>query len=538
MDQIQLNHALKDLTKLVKGLRFYPAGHPALRAALQETLQNFAPLLRKGTPLICTIRRDGFYSGDESVGRNNPALQNLALLLFSRRIHHLMILQDLSGRDLLAFSRSLSLAPPQIEERGGIQEVLRKEEVSTLWVNEIELDKVLPRKKEIEEKRRILRQAEKSRRENKPGLSASEKDVARDLTATPPESHQEKRPAHSSRDLQKLLQELQRENSDQRYRTLLQELTPLVRRNLNDEGRLPVLRAFILLCHNSSSRRVTSSRREDSRHFLDHLASSETIDFLITYLCLPAIEEKNRLNLIKVLVLLREKSVQPLLDRLKEERDNRSRKLISSVIIRLGSPAIPALIGALDDDRWVVVRNAVFILGSIREEETVPLLAPRLFHPEPKVRQETLRALTRIGGPDAVAILVKILDSPDRELSRQVLLALAAIRSPRAVPALLRLLNRPDPFFMHVEMKKGAAKALGEIGSAEAVPHLIRVLESRRFWRRSRINEIRAAAAAALGEIGNEKALPSLEKILDDHSEDVSRAAANALKMIQKGLNG
>jgi len=71
-------------------------------------------------------------------------------------------------------------------------------------------------------------------------------------------------------------------------------------------------------------------------------------------------------------------------------------------------------------------------------------------------------------------------------------------------------------------LRFNAALALGEIGHASAVPHLITAL-------RDRDSEVRRSAVMALGKIGHPSALPHLAKALADENVNVGTTAAEAL---------
>jgi ATP-dependent DNA helicase RecQ len=67
---------------------------------------------------------------------------------------------------------------------------------------------------------------------------------------------------------------------------------------------------------------------------------------------------------------------------------------------------------------------------------------------------------------------------------------------------------------------------LGARRDAEGVPFLVRVLAA------AERDDQRRLAAVALGEIGAAAARPALTAALDDHSDDVSRAASEALRRL------
>ena len=506
----QLEEALKGLIKMVKADRFYPPAHPALNATAKEAQSAFSSVLGESDYLSLGIRKEGFFLGEKAVAPGNTILQKLALALFARRIHRLMILPDLTPRDLRTFTQCISLAPADIQGRGGIQDVLSKARVSTIWVNEIDLEQVLARKDEIEA-------------EKETGLESGM------------EGEEQPSPLLTEGNLERIIERLQREKDDERYQQLIKELVPLIPPNLTEEGRMQVLRAYTLLCMHASNRRLSETRREQSLHALNQLTTEETLDFLTMALCIKGQAQDLRETILQILAFLKGKTIRYLMDRLAAERDAPTRRILTEALVRQRSAAVPVLVEYLTDERWYVVRNAVSILGDIRDQETADYLTPLLEHPDLRVRREAIRALTRIGGAGAVGILLKTLEGRDQDLCRQALLSLGAIKDPAAVPALINLLNRSDSGPKYGEITREAIKALGEIGSDEAVPTLLSILKKRKFWRRSQYDEMRTAAALALGEIGSLEPVPDLEKAADDRSETVARAAVQALKQLRKG---
>jgi HEAT repeat protein len=75
------------------------------------------------------------------------------------------------------------------------------------------------------------------------------------------------------------------------------------------------------------------------------------------------------------------------------------------------------------------------------------------------------------------------------------------------------------------QVREEAARALGEVGDAQAVPHLIQALSDK-------YAKVREAAASALGRIGDERAAPHLVQALRDQSMQVRSEAVKALSQI------
>ncbi|RME31191.1 MAG: hypothetical protein D6800_01025, partial [Candidatus Zixiibacteriota bacterium] len=93
---------------------------------------------------------------------------------------------------------------------------------------------------------------------------------------------------------------------------------------------------------------------------------------------------------------------------------------------------------------------------------------------------------------------------------------LGLIKSDKAVPALSQALWDESPYVVC-----SAAEALGEIGSPQAVPHLIAVAE--------KSEDARLQAVEALGKIGDERALPMLYALLSTDDPMILFAAIESL---------
>jgi len=522
-----LENALRGLIKLIKAVRFYPPAHPALLAAAREANLGFTPLLQDAPPLSLQVRRDGFLLDDSAIGPGSPPLQNLAAFFFSRRIQRLTILPDLSERDLKAFAASLSLEQGRMLKMGGLPEVLKKALVTTLWVNEVDLTKIEASKSEREsEKLEMISQ----------GLDVSEDSLlAQEAAEGEGQIPHELSGASEEDELKKVLDELRRPLSDQRYLQLLQQLVPLFPPYLTESGRHLVLQGLILLCRNASPQQKSEFRREHSRHTLKQVQTDQLLDCMLAFLCSREVGKDTREQISRVLAVLGGNAARRMMLRLAEEGEAAFRKILAEALVRQGANAVPVLIEYLRDDRWYVVRNALAILGEIRSQQAVPHFQPLLGHLDTRVRREAIRALTRIGGKEAVDILLQIVTHGDPELRPYAMLSLGAMKNRAAVPTLLRIVEQRDPWVKMADIKKEAIRALGEIGATEALPLLLVLLKQRKLWRRALHNDLRASAAIALGDIGSAAAAEALNEATEDRSPAVARAAAQALKQLRKG---
>ncbi len=509
-----LEIALKNLTKLIKAVQYYPPGHPTLRIALNETAVTFLNLIDEDE-LLCSVRKDGFYYGDKPIGPKNPILIKFAPFLFARRINHLMFLPDLDINDLQAFARCLTMEANEIQKMGGIQDLLSKARVSTIWVNIVEPAQFMELKKEIEiQKEQFVGDQEEEKEEKQ--------QETEELSA-------------EERSLEKVLRELQTEAVDQRFRYLLQELVPHMHLNLSETGRPLILEALNYLDDVSKENEASAARREYSLDALDQLASEDILDYLVSILCSKDTWDALREATIKALISLKGKVVVwRLMDHLAEESNGQVRKYLAEILIKQGEAALPILLEYLDDERWFVARNAVVILGEMRNETANDYLKSVLGHRDVRVRREAIRSLTKIGGASAIGILLRTVAGDDVEMSKQALLSLGAMKCTAAVPTLITLIRTMSTSARTVPTKKEAIKALGAIGSNEAITALIETLQKKSIWKRRMIDELRITAALALSLIGGAEAISALETAAEDKSEEIARAANKALKHLKR----
>ncbi len=512
----QIGKALRMTARLIKAASFYPPHHPALGTALQEAFDAYAPLLTEGN-LNLTVKKTGFQLGEAPVAKADPVLQKLADFFFTRRLHRIFFMTDLSERDLMAFAQAMILDPESIQRRGGVPELLREARVTTLWANEIDLSRV--------------------RAEEEPAPDPWEQPRVEDWQRQITHGAEElwHRDPSAVRDLETVLWDLQQAPTDERYAALLQELIPKVWDYLNPDGRSLVIQAFFTLASNAGDPHLSPACVEESNKALESLGSEHHFQFLIETLCQKDLKRFNRAALENIFAYYKNRVLHLLMQRLTVEEDGQCRRYLTDVLRHQTPAAIPEMAPYLNDKRWYVVRNAALVLGEIRHPGALPPLVKLLGHRDLRVRRESLRAVTKIGGKQAEKILVRVVEMGDPELEKQALLSLGALKDPETVPFLLKLALRPDPLGKETEQKVEAIRALGKIGSTDATEGLLSLLNQVKFWGRGRYDTVRAAAASALGDIGDSRAVSALETASRKNSEEVSRAAFGALKLIKAG---
>ena len=152
---------------------------------------------------------------------------------------------------------------------------------------------------------------------------------------------------------------------------------------------------------------------------------------------------------------------------------------------------------AVEDDadtrqRWVAIRA----LGVIRGDRPRTLLMGLMDDPQPAIRAAAVQALGDLGdGTVATRVALKLRD-----------------------PAII--------------VRAAAAEALGKLREEGSVPALSEALHARDNWYRGSSLWVRRHYVDSLGQIGSREAIPALLRCLDDTDANVVTAAVGAFESI------
>jgi hypothetical protein len=144
------------------------------------------------------------------------------------------------------------------------------------------------------------------------------------------------------------------------------------------------------------------------------------------------------------LALLSPDSLRALNHVLREGRDP-DRHEAARTLVKIGDPAVPALIDALSDTRETVCLEALFALGQIQDSRAIVPLTKLLVDATPRIRRTTAELLGEFGDVQAVEPLIQTLDGDDEQLKVIAAHALANLEDQRAVYPLTQLQEDKDP---------------------------------------------------------------------------------------------
>src|SRR5437762_3158292 len=200
---------------------------------------------------------------------------------------------------------------------------------------------------------------------------------------------------------------------------------------------------------------------------------------------------------------------------LADEPHRRVRIRMCEVLARVGVPAIPPLLSRLGDQRWFVVRNALYTLRKIGHASAFPAIVPVLEHAHARVRLEAVRVAIQVGGPAARAPVLRRVHDPDTSVKRAAISAVGTPGNDAAVSALRKvLLGSGARSEDDAEVQFDTIRALAAIGTPAALD-VLKATVSRRawFWKRAD-RRVRDLAEQTLGG-GTPRARVSPEAVDD-----------------------
>lgn len=211
-----------------------------------------------------------------------------------------------------------------------------------------------------------------------------------------------------------------------------------------------------------------------------------------------------------------EAAVKPLADKSLKDPVVSVRQAAADALRELATPAVVhQLVQALGDEDWKVYYAAKDALARLGMA-AVPALVQGLGSSNARIAYTAEQALAAIGRP-AVPSLVAGLSSDNPQVLRWVSIALGEIGYDAVRPVAKVLATHPSP-----RTRAAAARALGGTGYADAVKPLGEAADDP-------VPEVRIAVASALVQLGDPRATPVLLQLLGDRDESVRAATMDRL---------
>ncbi|MGB8656758.1 MAG: HEAT repeat domain-containing protein [Candidatus Zixiibacteriota bacterium] len=124
----------------------------------------------------------------------------------------------------------------------------------------------------------------------------------------------------------------------------------------------------------------------------------------------------------------------------------------------------------LSDEQWYKVRNTIYVLGNIPDEQSVTILAKLSLDQDPRVRLEVVKALEKIAKPESIDALLGLLQDENQEVRKSTIASLTTLADPRCL----------EPLFQHLRQNQKdrsiTLSAISKIGGNQSIALLLRIL--------------------------------------------------------------
>jgi hypothetical protein len=228
--------------------------------------------------------------------------------------------------------------------------------------------------------------------------------------------------------------------------------------------------------------------------------------------------EKESDAIQECLRLTTKQAIEPLCKILGELDSGKWRKIICDHLAEACREDIQPLVKFLTHPNPMLICHILYILGKIEHPSTVKYLRNLAVHANPKVREETLQVLARLGmrGKDLV---FKFLGDPLPSIRGRASLTLARIAKGDAVKPLMAIILSEDFFKRELDEKSSFFRALGETRAKEVIPALEKIARKRKWFQKAKWQEMRLCAANALkvietGESADKEKAARVEQVV------------------------
>jgi HEAT repeat protein len=186
------------------------------------------------------------------------------------------------------------------------------------------------------------------------------------------------------------------------------------------------------------------------------------------------------------------------MDVLIDEESPTIRRFILSLLTSFGERVIPETLRRLEDSRWFVKRNMIFILMDCGNDAALKKARPCCDHENPKVSFEAIKCLLKAGDDYGVTVLKKYLNSESQELAVKAVMLAGSYRVRGVVPDLVRKLRKKAMSGNDFEEKIPVVRALGQIGDPGVLDILNSIQSSRSFLFKGALEKLKAEIRTSL----------------------------------------
>jgi HEAT repeat protein len=224
-------------------------------------------------------------------------------------------------------------------------------------------------------------------------------------------------------------------------------------------------------------------------------------------------------------------SIPPLISVLGNLNTIRGRKTIIRLLIDVGQKDINLLMSGVNDTKWYVVRNILYVLKHIKDPSAKDSIVKCLRHTDARVKREAVRTLAELKDSADINIFKDALMDPDMSVRTAAVHAISRIPSQLSKEVIFGEIKKKSFSEKPFEEKRVFFEALSKWHDEDVVEFLLKRLKKRSLFKRN-ITENILLSVYSLGLMHEKKALRDIEKIKNTKDSVLKEYAETAIKRI------
>ncbi len=535
---------LQNIIKAKKNLRMYPENNPIYVKTLEDSYSRFNAFFDYRDSLALKIKQNSIYFDSEQLYYNPEKEDNLALFFFKDGLREIIFNKGLLQNELEEFLKIVALDFDR--------ETVDDDVVTLLWEKDFQNIRYV-----VEEGFLVDLDVEEFEKQVEEKVTEKVTDVDDLMKAYADGFIGEDVNSISivplaDKDLQTLVKELEKDATDkiEKLVTIIFELIYQAEDRSDIEDSFTFLKDAVKysVAHGELSTLLNVMKKnqevlqdptinENDKKYLKILPQylgTEEIVSLIAEILDSSIEVDEK-AFEELTGFLDKNAIGPLIKYLGELKTIRARRFVIDALSIIGRKDIKTLARGLDDERWYVIRNIIYILRKIGDKRAVEYLLKTVRHGDIRVRKEVIKTLGELGGREVVQTLKEYLNDPDMQVRIASAKAFAAIGSEAAKKILFDYISDKTFKEKDFEEKKEIFEVLSRWKDDDVFEFLIKILKTKSFFSRAKITENKACSALCLGLLGNKDALPMLHKLADSNNNLLREFAYTAVKRLEYG---
>jgi HEAT repeat protein len=535
---------LQNIVKAKKTFRMYPQNNPIYMKTLEESYAKFRQYFDYKDSLSLKIKQNSIYYGSEQIYFNQEKEDNLALFFFKDGLRELTFKKGMLLEELEEFLKIVAMDFDRDAVDDDIVILLWERDFQniqyvvdeSILVDIDEEDYATSAEEKVHEKVTDVNDLMKAY------TDGFMEDEVKSISIVP----------LADKDLQMLVKELEKDATDKvgKLVTILFEIIYQADMKsdiedtvtfLNDAIRFSMthgdIQSVLNVMKNAKQIMDDPSWPDGEKKFLKMVAlylGNEEIVGLLAEILDSGIDIDVKI-FEELIDFFDKNAIEPMVKYLGELKTIRARKFVIDALTVVGKKDIQVLSRGLNDQRWYVVRNIIYILRKIGDKRAIEYLLKTIRHGDVRVRKEVIKALGELGGREVFQTLRECLDDPDVQVRTAAAKAFANIGSEPSKKIILDKIAGKEFREKDFEEKREFFEVLSHWKDMDVYDFLVKILKTRSFFNRAKLLESKAGAAFCLGLIGNKDALPLLHKINDSGNKLLRDFSYTAIKKLEYG---